>query len=109
MLAGNFKYYEITPISIILSTNLGQVTTHENTLTETKNLIYYSLFFTPKKPLTQMIGTYKTLYEIPKSFGINLRNELMKFYNSTYSAHIMKLSILGKGKSNFHEFSLKFL
>lgn len=41
-------------------------------------------------------GNYKTLMEIPSAQGINVRDELLKFYNKSYSANIMKLCILGR-------------
>ncbi|SCU77844.1 LAMI_0A02542g1_1 [Lachancea mirantina] len=41
-------------------------------------------------------GNIKTLGEIPKSENIDIRDELLKFYDSSYSANIMKLCILGR-------------
>ncbi|CCE61898.1 hypothetical protein TPHA_0B02260 [Tetrapisispora phaffii CBS 4417] len=41
-------------------------------------------------------GNIKTLMEEPTKLGLNTRNELLKFYNSSYSANIMKLCILGR-------------
>lgn len=41
-------------------------------------------------------GNLETLKEIPEKDGINIREELMKFHKTYYSANIMKLVILGK-------------
>ncbi|AET38766.1 metalloendopeptidase Ecym_3273 [Eremothecium cymbalariae DBVPG len=40
-------------------------------------------------------GNYQTLYKEPKSRGIEIREELLKFYDKTYSANLMRLVILG--------------
>jgi len=42
-------------------------------------------------------GNKTTLDEIPKSKGINVRDQLLKFHSTWYSANVMALSILGKG------------
>lgn len=41
-------------------------------------------------------GNLKTLMEIPKSLGIDTKEELLKFYEKSYSANLMKLCILGR-------------
>lgn len=41
-------------------------------------------------------GNLKTLGENPKSNGLDIRDELLKFYKDSYSANLMKLCILGK-------------
>lgn len=41
-------------------------------------------------------GNLETLNEIPKSKGIDVREELLKFYKNSYSANLMKLCILGR-------------
>lgn len=41
-------------------------------------------------------GNKKTLDEIPKEKGINVRDELIKFHTTWYSANIMALAIIGK-------------
>jgi insulysin len=43
-------------------------------------------------------GNLETLLEAPKRAGQDIRQELLKFHDSYYSANIMKLCILGKGK-----------
>lgn len=43
-------------------------------------------------------GNKKTLFEIPKANGINVRDELLKFHDTWYSANIMALAVTGKGK-----------
>lgn len=43
-------------------------------------------------------GNKKTLFEIPKANGINVRDELLKFHDTWYSANNMALAVLGKGK-----------
>lgn len=51
----------------------------------------------PKHPYHKFsTGNLKTLGEIPKSMGLDIREELLKFYNSSYSANLMKLCILGR-------------
>jgi len=42
-------------------------------------------------------GNLTTLKEAPAQEGINVRDELIKFYYKHYSSNIMKLVILGKG------------
>lgn len=44
-------------------------------------------------------GNKATLSELPKSQGIDVRDELLKFHQKWYSANIMCLAVIGKGKS----------
>ncbi|KAG0145837.1 hypothetical protein CROQUDRAFT_45305 [Cronartium quercuum f. sp. fusiforme G11] len=41
-------------------------------------------------------GNLISLWERPKSLNLNIRNELLKFYNERYSSNIMTLAVLGK-------------
>ena len=41
-------------------------------------------------------GNLITLGENPKKLGLDIRNELLNFYNKSYSANLMKLCILGR-------------
>ncbi|KTB06139.1 A-factor-processing enzyme [Nakaseomyces glabratus] len=41
-------------------------------------------------------GNLETLGDKPKAAGLDIREELLKFYNENYSANLMKLCILGK-------------
>lgn len=41
-------------------------------------------------------GNLKTLGDIPKSKDVDIRDELLKFYDSSYSANLMKLCVLGR-------------
>ncbi|GAV52529.1 hypothetical protein ZYGR_0AG05200 [Zygosaccharomyces rouxii] len=41
-------------------------------------------------------GNFITLHEIPTSKGIDVREELLKFYKKSYSANLMKLCVLGR-------------
>lgn len=43
-------------------------------------------------------GNLETLYEDPKKNGQDIRQELLKFHDTYYSANIMKLCILGRGR-----------
>lgn len=45
-----------------------------------------------------LIGNKDTLDTIPKSKGINTRDELLKFHSKYYSSNIMSLAVLGKGE-----------
>ncbi|XP_030382565.1 insulin-degrading enzyme [Scaptodrosophila lebanonensis] len=45
-------------------------------------------------------GNKSTLYEIPKSKNIDLREELLKFHKNWYSANIMCLAVIGKESLN---------
>lgn len=42
------------------------------------------------------IGNLKTLDELPRSEGVNVRQELLKFHDKWYSSNIMGLAVLGK-------------
>jgi len=46
-------------------------------------------------------GNLQTLRDDPKKQGLNVRDELIKWYNAHYSANVMKLCVLGKGSSAF--------
>ena len=48
---------------------------------------------------SSITGNKDTLDTIPKSKGINTRDELLKFHSQYYSSNIMSLAVLGKGKS----------
>lgn len=41
-------------------------------------------------------GNYQTLWEEPKSKGMDVRDELLKFHDQYYSANVMKLVVLGR-------------
>ena len=43
-------------------------------------------------------GNKLTLETRPKERGLSTRDELLKFHNSFYSANIMALTVLGRGK-----------
>lgn len=43
------------------------------------------------------LGTKETLWDIPNSRNISVRDELLKFHSKWYSSHLMYLTILGKG------------
>lgn len=54
----------------------------------------------PAHPLTKFsTGNTDTLLQGPRSQGIDTRDELIKFYEQHYSANIMKLVVLGRGKT----------
>lgn len=42
-------------------------------------------------------GNLETLMENPKKLGLDIRQELLKFHDTYYSANIMKLTVIGKG------------
>jgi insulysin len=44
-----------------------------------------------------VVGNLESLKEIPEQKGLNVHEEIRKFYDKYYSANIMKLAILGKG------------
>lgn len=48
--------------------------------------------------LYNLTGNKDTLDTIPKSKGINTRDELLKFHSKYYSSNIMSLAVLGKGE-----------
>ncbi|KAN0065153.1 metalloprotease [Thecaphora frezii] len=41
-------------------------------------------------------GNYQTLWENPKSKGVDVRDELLKFHDKYYSANVMKLVVIGR-------------
>src|SRR5262245_20147429 len=43
------------------------------------------------------VGNEKTLRDDPKGQGLDIREELIKFYKATYSSNLMRLVIYGKG------------
>lgn len=45
-------------------------------------------------------GNLETLMDNPKRLGLDIRQELLKFHDTYYSANIMKLTVIGKGKSS---------
>ena len=45
-----------------------------------------------------IVGNKLTLETRPKERGLSTRDELLKFHNSFYSANIMALTVLGRGK-----------
>lgn len=47
---------------------------------------------------TSPSGNKVTLETLPKEKGIDPREELLKFHKQYYSANLMGLSVLGKGK-----------
>jgi len=51
----------------------------------------------PSHPIARFgTGNFETLRDKPKEQGLDIREELMKFYRSTYTSQLMKLCILGK-------------
>ncbi|XP_011312091.1 insulin-degrading enzyme-like [Fopius arisanus] len=55
----------------------------------------------PQHPFSKFgTGNRETLYVNPKKNGINVRDELLKFHGTWYSANIMALSVLGKESLN---------
>lgn len=46
------------------------------------------------------IGNYATLRDSPQVSSLNIRDELLKFYQKWYSANMMCLCVLGKGVSH---------
>ncbi|EST05004.1 Peptidase M16, N-terminal [Kalmanozyma brasiliensis GHG001] len=51
----------------------------------------------PSHPYSQFgTGSYQTLWEDPKSKGMDVRDELLKFHDQYYSANVMKLVVLGR-------------
>lgn len=41
-------------------------------------------------------GNLETLMDNPKKLGLDIRNELLKFHDTYYSANIMKLTVIGR-------------
>lgn len=53
----------------------------------------------PKHPWRHFeTGNLETLMDAPKRRGQDVRQELLKFHETFYSANIMKLCVLGKGR-----------
>ncbi|KAF0437767.1 a-pheromone processing metallopeptidase ste23 [Gigaspora margarita] len=51
----------------------------------------------PNNPFSQFgIGNLESLKDIPSKAGLNVREELLKFHDSYYSANLMKLVVLGR-------------
>lgn len=48
-------------------------------------------------------GNLETLFENPKKNGQDIREELLKFHDSYYSANIMKLCVLGRGNMMYFD------
>lgn len=46
-------------------------------------------------------GNLETLMDNPKKLGLDIRQELLKFHETYYSANIMKLTVTGKGNFFF--------
>lgn len=44
------------------------------------------------------LGNKDTLLIIPRSKNVDIRQELLKFHAKFYSANIMSLAVLGRGK-----------
>lgn len=42
-------------------------------------------------------GTKETLWDIPNSKNISIRDKLLEFHSKWYSSHLMYLTVLGKG------------
>lgn len=43
------------------------------------------------------LGTKETLWDIPNSKNISVRDQLLEFHSKWYSSHLMYLTVLGKG------------
>ncbi len=43
-------------------------------------------------------GNLETLMDRPKQLGLDVRQELLKFHDTYYSANLMKLVVVGRGK-----------
>jgi insulysin len=43
------------------------------------------------------LGTKETLWNLPNSKNISVRDQLLEFHSKWYSSHLMYLTILGKG------------
>lgn len=44
------------------------------------------------------LGTKETLWDIPNSKNISVRDKLLEFHSKFYSSHLTYLTVLGKGK-----------
>ncbi|CAA20142.1 Metallopeptidase [Schizosaccharomyces pombe] len=57
----------------------------------------YSVLSNPKSVFSKFnTGNIETLGDVPKELGLDVRQELLKFYDKYYSANIMKLVIIGR-------------
>ncbi len=56
-----------------------------------------------------VIGNVESLDTTPKSKGIIIREKLLSFYDTFYSANVMNLVVLGKGISSFYYASISSL
>ncbi|XP_025418538.1 insulin-degrading enzyme-like isoform X2 [Sipha flava] len=55
----------------------------------------------PNHPYNQFgTGTKETLWDIPNSKNISVRDKLLEFHSKLYSSHLMYLSVLGKEDLN---------
>jgi insulysin len=55
----------------------------------------------PNHPYSKFgTGNLRTLKYNPEEMGLNIRDELLRFHDTYYSANIMKLCVLGKGMTN---------
>lgn len=54
------------------------------------------------------LGTKETLWDIPNSKNISVRDQLLEFHSKWYSSHLMYLTVLGKG-IYIYSFSDKYL
>lgn len=50
-------------------------------------------------PCCMIAGNKITLHTRPNARGIDIREELLRFYNKQYSAGLMCLTVYGKGNS----------
>lgn len=56
----------------------------------------------PSHPYSKFgTGNLRTLKYNPEDMGLNIRDELLRFHDTYYSANIMKLCVLGKGNNVF--------
>ena len=70
------------------------------TPTSLHHLLKQSIFQSINHSIYQSsTGNRETLETIPKSKGIDVRKELLKFHKQWYSANIMTLVVMGKGKN----------
>lgn len=51
-----------------------------------------------KDPWCVVLGNKETLKDIPEKKGVNVRDALLAFHKKNYSASVMKLCIVGKGR-----------
>jgi len=55
-----------------------------------------------------ILGNKLSLEARPKEKGISIRDELLKFHDSFYSANIMALAVVGRGNVWFANFTIVF-